>query len=120
MKREKKEGKLPMLEEHTEIEDMEYAEKETTRAEFGKERHGIPEEDWPKKFVVDGGLKYDFGPEAHGVEHDIADIDERAESKGGEDAPGKTSKYDKTLGKIKTWPKKFKVEGDTDDFDGAE
>lgn len=114
-------GKFPMLEEHSEIEDMDYAVKETTKADFGKEEHGIPGHDFPKKFVVDGGLKYDFGgPETHGVEHDIADIDERAEVDGAEDAPGRTHDYDKSAGKLKSWPKKFKTEGDTDEFDGGE
>lgn len=90
---------------------MERAEKETTEAEFGKEERGIPDEDWPKKFVVDGGLKYDFGPEAHGVEHDIAEIDERAEDGHGEPIPGKTSEHNETKGKIKSYPKKFVVDG---------
>lgn len=62
---------------------------------FGKEKSGIPESDWPKKFVVDGGLKYDFGG---GI------------PEGGEDAPGKTHEYDK-IGKLKEWPKKFVVDG---------
>lgn len=92
------------------------------KSSFGPSKHGIPEEDWPKKFVVDGGLKYEFGPEAHGVEHDIAEVDERAKHhKGGEEAFGFTHKYDKTAGKIKSWPKKFEVGGEEDkDFDGAE
>lgn len=103
-------------------EELEYSGKESEgKSGFGPERHGIREEDWPKKFVVDGGLKYDFGgPEAHGVEHDIADIDERAEDHGA-DIPGKTHKYDRSPGKIQSWPKKFEFGGEEDkDFEGAE
>lgn len=104
---------FPMTEDHSADIDMEHAVKDSTHADFGgKEEHGIPAEDWPKKFVVDGGLKYDFGgPEAHGVEHDIAEIDERAEDGHGDPVPGKTSEYNETKGKIKSYPKKFVVDG---------
>ncbi len=121
-KKDKKAAKgFPMMDDHDADIDMEHAVKDSTHAEFGKETHGVPKEDWPKKFVVDGGLKYDFGgPEAHGVEHDIAEIDERTESADGEETPGKTSKYGKTAGRIKSWPKKFRTDGDTGEFDGGE
>lgn len=116
MKEKKYEGEMKK-----DLKYMDRAEKETTHAEFGPEEHGMPEEDWPKKFVVDGGLKYEFGPEAHGTEHDIAEIDERAEDRGGEDIPGKTHKYDRSPGKIQSWPKKFEVGGEEDkDFEGTE
>ncbi len=116
-------GKFPMVEDkdHDEMSEIDDSVRDSMgKNKFGPERHGIPEEDWPKKFVVDGGLKYDFGgPETHGVEHNIADIDERAEGSG-EDIPGKTHEYDKSKGAIKSWPKKFKTDGMSDDFGGGD
>jgi hypothetical protein len=111
---------FPMLEGRKDIKDMDRNVADSTgKTAFGKEEHGIEEADWPKKFVVDGGLKYDFGKEAHGVEHDISEIDERAEVDGEEDAPGRTHAYDKTAGKIKSWPKKFRTDGECNDFESC-
>lgn len=70
------------------------------------------DKNWPKDFVVDGGLKYEFGPEARGVEANNA-VKVAEAAYGPSDPPGKTHKYDKG-GSISTWPKKFVVDGDVD------
>lgn len=108
-------------EEKSGNEEMDQVARESQgKVAFGPEKHGIPKQDWPKKFVIDGGLKYDFGgPERTGT--DVAAAVEEAESReDGEEAPGKTHEYDKSVGRIKAWPKKFKTDGESNDFDGGE
>lgn len=89
----------------------EAADESRGHGKFGPERHGVSSKDWPKKFVVDGGLEYDFGGGEHGKPEEYGN---------GKGAPGKTHEYDRSAGKIKgNLPKKFKTDG-RGGFDGGE
>lgn len=124
MKYKNSKGKFPMVEDkhHDEMTEISDSVKDAMgKGSFGPEEHGIEERDWPKKFVVDGGLKYDFGgPEVHGVETDGGVGRRLSEADYEGEEIGKTHEYDKSAGRLKAWPKKFKTDGNTDEFDGGE